>query len=263
MKLKIFITMLCLTLHVFALENKLFFNPSYDCNHVQNDKSVEWKICTSKVLSALDRELDYEYNIAISIFFATGLKESQLDWLKHRNNCKTLACIQGTYVRRLIYLKDDIYFDINQSLCSDFLDAKLRKEILLSSDKIKNEFYDINNDGKKEKVVIKQNMGSAVRQNEIEFYDSLTGKAMTYIAYEPAIFTSERNVFEYKGQFYVVHYEDIDEEKPQFITYIDKHNIERPVCKFKTIIKLDNNRGIKDAHYSEIYGSLLLKTNKQ
>jgi uncharacterized protein len=74
---------------------------SFDCNKASN--FVEREVCADKALSSLDEQLSTQYE---KINSAQGnWHESQLHWLKERNNCKTKQCLLAAYQERVLFFK--------------------------------------------------------------------------------------------------------------------------------------------------------------
>ena len=81
---------------------------SFDC--MKATTLVEKEICSSEMLSKLDDALAENYNGALSTNIGDGalkhLKTTHRQWLKERNSCKTAACIEEKYRKRIDALCD-------------------------------------------------------------------------------------------------------------------------------------------------------------
>lgn len=91
------------------------FSPSFDCSNVKKE-TVESHICDNENLSLLDNTLAELYKQAYELNLNNNLKQSQKKWLKKRDNCKTISCIQKSYLERVDYLgnllvKEDEFYD--------------------------------------------------------------------------------------------------------------------------------------------------------
>ena len=255
---RITIVMILLLNIVVAKTNLQYFKTSFDCNKVENNSSTEWKICTDKKLASLDIELNEAYTIALKEGIGKNIRTIQKSWIQNRDKCQTVNCITRAYTKQLIYLNDDIYYEQNKSICYDFLDEDKRRTIFELSKVDGSGIYDINHDGIKEKVILKgMDIDNLIRFNEVEIYNIENNESILYSFYGPAEFDQLREVLEYKGVYYLVQYYDKYKVKIEYLTYIDKYNIERPVCKFKVNLELDKKRGLKDTWYEATYGGLM------
>ncbi len=84
-------------------------NASYTCS--PNASIAEWHICADSELLALDGEMEKFYNMNLEV--AEGKLHSQLiqtqaQWLKKRNQCKTKECVKKTYKQRIYWLEEQI-----------------------------------------------------------------------------------------------------------------------------------------------------------
>jgi len=82
-------------------------SPSFDCDKAKTQ--VERLICESPTLSRLDVMLDGAYRSALAASPAPDkLREEQRAWLKSRNYCKDIKCLEMDYRDRLeaLYLSD-------------------------------------------------------------------------------------------------------------------------------------------------------------
>ncbi len=74
---------------------------SFDCNKASN--FAELQVCADEALSSLDEQLSQQYK---KINNAQGnWRESQLFWLKERNNCKIKQCLLIAYQERVLFFK--------------------------------------------------------------------------------------------------------------------------------------------------------------
>ena len=63
---------------------------------------METTICSDPTLSSLDEQMAERYAAALRAGPAADLKKSQRNWLqKERNVCKTVACIEAAYRKRI------------------------------------------------------------------------------------------------------------------------------------------------------------------
>lgn len=77
---------------------------SFDC--AKATTLVESAICSDPELSSLDDSLAALYTQVLGqSSFATKAKDSQRDWLKKRNKCKSEKCLKGAYQERLKELR--------------------------------------------------------------------------------------------------------------------------------------------------------------
>jgi uncharacterized protein len=76
---------------------------SFDCKKATT--SVEKEICTNQILSKLDDALEQNYGGSLSSNIGDTarqhLKKTQSEWLKERNSCKTVTCIEKKYRERI------------------------------------------------------------------------------------------------------------------------------------------------------------------
>jgi len=81
---------------------------SFDC--MKATTLVEKEICSSEILSKLDDALEENFRGALATNIGDGalkhLKATQRQWLKERNSCKTAACIEEKYRKRIDALCD-------------------------------------------------------------------------------------------------------------------------------------------------------------
>lgn len=91
-------------------ENIRFYNSSFDCSKVKKD-SVEYKICSSDVLSMQDNIVNNMYKLLLNTvnIDKNKLKEEQNEWLIQRNLCDDYKCIKQIYkkrIKQLNYISD-------------------------------------------------------------------------------------------------------------------------------------------------------------
>lgn len=75
---------------------------SFDCSKART--AVEKKICSSEELSALDDVLGAKYKetkTALPIGADWSIDESQFEWLKQRDKCRTIDCLVAKYKERI------------------------------------------------------------------------------------------------------------------------------------------------------------------
>lgn len=78
---------------------------SFDC--AKASTKVEHIICDDPEISKLDDELSVAYKTAVQDEDekqAKVIRQSQMKWMKYRNNCKVALCIKGAYEIRLTSL---------------------------------------------------------------------------------------------------------------------------------------------------------------
>lgn len=95
---KIMVLMIVLVVNVLAGDKVTFYTPSFDCTKVK-ENSIEYKICTDKELSQLDKELSKVYGSFY--FISKEIKNDQIAWIKRRNRCKNNSCIKNRYRTRI------------------------------------------------------------------------------------------------------------------------------------------------------------------
>jgi len=99
--------LLLLTLLLPVAQITAEISPSFDCHKTRT--KVERLICESPTLSRLDVMLDGAYRSALAASPTPGkLREEQRTWLKSRNYCKDVQCLEKDYRDRLeaLYLTD-------------------------------------------------------------------------------------------------------------------------------------------------------------
>lgn len=77
--------------------------PSFDCQKASS--LVETLICTHPDLAAADQQLAQLYRHAKSTRDPNLLRKEQVAWLKRRNDCTTLPCVESAYQERISALK--------------------------------------------------------------------------------------------------------------------------------------------------------------
>lgn len=88
---------------------------SFNCEHPKLN-SVEKMICDSSQTSLLDDHLSLQYSFLmrkdVNRQFGSELrdlyKSDQVKWIRSRNSCKTLDCIDASYTKRIATLKNEI-----------------------------------------------------------------------------------------------------------------------------------------------------------
>jgi uncharacterized protein len=84
-------------LTLIFLLNVSLFGASFDCAKAQSN--VEKMICADEKLAKLDSELFQIYSDFY--FLSKEIKGDQREWMKQRNQCKNIVCIQKTYEIRI------------------------------------------------------------------------------------------------------------------------------------------------------------------
>ena len=97
-----------------------FYSPSFSCLNIK-DGTSEYRICTDKELSKLDRDLSIYYQQ--SQIVDPKIQTKELQWLKKRDKCRNNQCIKDEYISQIKVLKDTIRsFKIN--LQNAYLEAE-------------------------------------------------------------------------------------------------------------------------------------------
>jgi uncharacterized protein len=82
----------------------LLYSASFDCGKASS--KVEHLICGDHELSILDEHLFIAYRNAKKYEDPKRLASEQREWLRRRNLCATIECLQKSYVARLKTLED-------------------------------------------------------------------------------------------------------------------------------------------------------------
>jgi uncharacterized protein len=76
---------------------------SFDCGKAST--FVEKAICSNRTLSALDEALSENYRYMLASNIGDGarshLRKSQRNWLKERDKCTTVYCVEALYRERV------------------------------------------------------------------------------------------------------------------------------------------------------------------
>lgn len=75
------------------------FGASFDCTKASN--KIEHLICEDDELSILDEHLLIAYRNAKKHIDSNVLKNEQRQWIKNRNQCRDISCLQKSYSQRL------------------------------------------------------------------------------------------------------------------------------------------------------------------
>jgi len=86
------------------LGTNLLYSASFDC--AKASSKVEHLICGDHELSILDEHLSIAYRNAKKYEDPKRLKSEQREWVRRRNFCATVECLQKSYVVRLKTLED-------------------------------------------------------------------------------------------------------------------------------------------------------------
>jgi len=86
-----------------SLSTSLLYGASFDCDKASS--KVEHLICGDDELSILDEHLFIAYRDAKKYEDPKRLKSEQREWLRHRDFCTTIECLQQSYVERLKILE--------------------------------------------------------------------------------------------------------------------------------------------------------------
>lgn len=83
-----------------------YFKPSFDCSKISNKQFIEYSICANSTLSELDNIISelYKQLLEVNKNKEFNIRVDQRKWLKERNSCKTITCIENFYLRRENYL---------------------------------------------------------------------------------------------------------------------------------------------------------------
>ncbi len=95
-----------LSVLLLALSGQVFA-ASFDCVKAATD--IEKMICGNPSLSQQDAELGQNYQAVLEQSRYPGnLKSAQRQWLKERNQCRTVACLNDAYQQRQVVLQDQL-----------------------------------------------------------------------------------------------------------------------------------------------------------
>lgn len=194
------------------------FGAGFDCNKASSN--IEKMICDDRELLQKDTQLNHIYKLLIPLNLDNSFKESQRQWIKKRNNCKTFDCLHEFYNNRFEEFDHRVKYQFASkqvnSICSEvstIFNANLgliRKGYFEDSNKNIDNFefiksnknltshsitykLDINNDGKKEFVIGKvfpymlENWGIDYYSSEEEYQANQQIKLGT-ISYSPKIY---------------------------------------------------------------------------
>jgi len=169
-----------------------FYTPSFNCLKFDKENSVEYKICTNKKLSKLDFKMSELYHkvgkFQIAKKYSPIFINQQREWLKTRDSCSDNNCLNKRYKEKINSLKKmqnlryKIIFNSEKKICNKL--KKIFNDDLKESDKIeifnpfniknyqkqshsefksiewkddkdgkKISYFDINNDGKEDKIL--------------------------------------------------------------------------------------------------------------
>jgi uncharacterized protein YecT (DUF1311 family) len=151
---------------------------SFDCSKASTE--VERMICGDAALSKLDEELARKYKEALKNVWSEKLiPHYQKLWMKGRNLCKSVSCLNDSYFQRIAELNEHykLVMSKDTKLCDSILDLynedmksigriKYEKHEIFSNIEWKDDsdlglmhaIFDINNDGKNE-LVLKSTRG--------------------------------------------------------------------------------------------------------
>jgi uncharacterized protein len=93
-----FIILILALFYSITLNADNYYKPSFNCNNIENGTIIEYVICTNKKLSNLDNIVSDLYKQTIDKNLS--LKNDQKNWLKKRNQCKTVSCLINSYLKR-------------------------------------------------------------------------------------------------------------------------------------------------------------------
>jgi len=123
--------------------------------------------------------------------------------------------------------------DVNNEnkVCQDFLNPEMREQMLLPLKEGKSTSYDINNDGTVEKVLLEV-VAQPIETLLLSIYDK-NDKHVRIEGYENVRLNRSMQILSYHEYYYIVHYADIHQKFPTYITSINSQNVEKPICKYK------------------------------
>ena len=99
---------------------------SFDC--ARAGTKVEHLICDTPQLSKLDDELAEAYQVALTDSnWADATRHAQKAWLKERNACSDVACVNAAYDRRLTSLSTSASASDPRTCSPDWLDLLERR----------------------------------------------------------------------------------------------------------------------------------------
>ena len=83
------------------IASNISYSASFNCKSKLN--TIENMICANKKLSSLDDTLGALYKY---IIVSSAEKKAQINWIKNRNKCKDVSCIEKSYLSRIDDLSD-------------------------------------------------------------------------------------------------------------------------------------------------------------
>lgn len=123
---------------VLALMTLSLFGASFDCSKATSD--VEKMICKDDELSKMDENLTITFWQAMNkVYDKSELKKEQSLWIKERNKCQDIKCIQTQYVERIKALQNPIglkskveyaVFKGDKTECQKFIDQSDKIQFL-------------------------------------------------------------------------------------------------------------------------------------
>ena len=117
-------------------------------------------------------------------------------------------------------------------ICQDFLDPQKKKQMLVpGQEERKGIHVDINNDGTEEKVLLEV-IAQPVSTLLLSIYDK-NDKRIRIKEYENSRLNQSMQILSYREHNYIIHYADIFQRFPTYITSTNSQNIEKPICKYK------------------------------
>lgn len=133
-----------LKIHLILIFTSIVSLPSISASFNCNSKKLnnaEQQVCTNASLSILDDELGQWYSLLknqnLNRLFQVKfpkLKEKQIEWLKYRNSCKDINCIESTYQTQLDNLKKQ-FFNHKKKTSKKYLKKILSKAYNLDIEK--------------------------------------------------------------------------------------------------------------------------------
>lgn len=104
--IRIFLISILFNFYIYA-ENIEFYNTSFDCSNVKKN-TIEYKICSNKILSMQDMMLSNIYDVLINTenLNKNKIKNEQREWLNNRNQCNDYQCLKESYIKRVEQLID-------------------------------------------------------------------------------------------------------------------------------------------------------------
>jgi len=205
--------------------------PGFDCRAARSP--VERMICANDDLAEADLAVSnlFSYAIAQAPDQERGqMRNAQRAWLRQRNACAAIACVQQQYEVRmqdLMVHTGKFTVGYSRALCTKLLEPRTRTQLLENS--IGTD--DINNDGTAER-------------SETCWGGTMNAPCTSYFANDKELeiktqgfesndyWTFGERAFRYDGKTFVYHSFDDGLEEPAYVSYVTAANREFVVCDF-------------------------------